>query len=316
MPAGADPIDCLIIGGGPAGLTAALYLARFQRSFMLVDSGESRAAWIPESHNFPVFSNGVAGKQMLALQRSHVARYGVAPVAGRVVALRRTPDDFEAEVDEGRRAPSIIRSRSVLAATGAVDCPPAMPNLASAMRQGLLRYCPICDGYEARGKAVGVIGYGDRGLGEAVFMARSYAKDVTLLTLGDGMALTAEQRGRAEQYRIKLVETPIVALEMEEGRIAAIRMGDGKRHRFDTLYAALGLHVRSELALSLGAAHDDTGALTVDAHNQTSIAGLYAAGDTVSGLNQIVVAMGHAAVAATAMHNRCTQASVCRAKRS
>jgi thioredoxin reductase (NADPH) len=307
--AAADAIDCLIIGGGPAGLTAALYLARFERRFLLVDDGESRAAWIPESHNFPVFSSGVAGKQMLALQRSHLARYGVEPVAGRVVSLRRGPEDFAAEVDEGGQV-RIVRSHTVLAATGAVDCEPAMPDLSAAMRQGLLRYCPICDGYEARGKAVGVIGYGARGLGEAMFLARSYAEDVTLLTLGEGMALTAEQRDRAAQYRIKLVETPIAALEMEAGRVAAIRMGDGKRHRFDTLYAALGLHVRSELARSLGAAHDEAGALTVDAHNQTSVDGLYAAGDTVSGLNQIVVAMGHAAVAATAIHNRCSLASV------
>jgi thioredoxin reductase (NADPH) len=299
-------LDCLIIGGGPAGLTAALYLARFERRFMLVDSGESRAAWIPATHNFPVFSHGVAGTQMLALLQGHVQSYGVERVAGRVSALRRAEEGFEAEVDAGVTAPAPVQARTVLMATGAVDCDPAMPDLAAAMRRGLVRFCPICDGYEARGKAVGVIGYGDRGLGEAEFMARSYADDVTLLTLGEGMALTAEQRDRAARHRIKLVETPIAALEMEDGRIAAIRMGDGRRHRFDTLYAALGLHVRSELALSLGAAHDDAGALIVDAHNQTSVDGLYAAGDTVSGLNQIVVAMGHAAVAATAIHNRCS----------
>jgi thioredoxin reductase (NADPH) len=186
-----------------------------------------------------------------------------------------------------------------------MDCEPAMPDLAAAMQHGLVRYCPICDGYEARGKTVGVIGYGDRGLGEAIFMARSYAQDVSLLTLGEPMALTEAQRARAAEHRITLHETPIAALEMEGGKIAAIRMGDGARLRFDTLYAALGLQVRSDLARALGAAHDDAGALTVDAHNQTSVDGLYAAGDIVSGLNQIVVAMGHAAIAATAIHNRC-----------
>jgi len=300
-----DTVDCLIIGGGPAGLTAALYLARFQRSFVLVDSGKSRAAWITESHNFPVFSNGVAGKQMLALLREHILAYGATPVAGRVISLARCASGFEAGVVAAGGGGQSIRARTVLAATGAVDCEPAMPDLATAMRQGLVRYCPICDGYEARGKSVAVIGRGDRGLGEAVFMARSYAQDVSLLTLGEGMALTEAQRARAAQHRIRLHETPIAALEMEGGKIAAIRMGDGARLRFDTLYAALGLRVRSELARGLGAAHDDAGALTVDAHNQTSVDGLYAAGDSVSGLNQIVVAMGHAAVAATAIHNRC-----------
>jgi thioredoxin reductase (NADPH) len=96
---------------------------------------------------------------------------------------------------------------------------------------------------------------------------------------------------------------------MENSRIAAVRMGDGARFRFDTVYAALGLRVRSELAVALGARHDGNGALLVDAHNETNVPGLFAAGDAVSGLNQIVVAMGHAAVAATAMHNRCVTAS-------
>jgi thioredoxin reductase (NADPH) len=305
MQGGADEqVDCLIIGGGPAGLTAALYLARFERSFVLVDSGESRAAWIPESHNFPVFSHGVSGRRMLALQRAHVATYGVAPVAGHVVSLVRRGDGFEAHV-EAADGGQTLRARTVLAATGAMDCEPAMPDLAAAMRQGLVRYCPICDGYEARGTSVGVIGHGARGLGEAIFMARSYAQDVSLLTLGTGMALTEAQLAQAAQNRITVHETPIAALEMEGGRIAAIRMGDSARYRFDTLYAALGLHVRSELACALGAAHDDSGALRVDAHNQTTVDGLYAAGDIVSGLNQIVVAMGHAAIAATAIHNRC-----------
>jgi thioredoxin reductase (NADPH) len=299
-----DPVDCLIIGGGPAGLTAALYLARFERSFVVVDSGESRVAWIPESHNFPVFSQGVSGKRMLSLQREHVAAYGVAPLAGRVVALERSACGFEARVEAASGDGHTLRARTVLAATGAVDCEPAMPDLAAAMRQGLVRYCPICDGYEARGKAVGVIGRGDQGLREAIFVARSYTRDVSLLTLGQGMALTDSQRALAAQHQIKVHEGPISALEMEDCKIAAIRMS-GERYRFDTLYAALGLHVRSELARSLGAAHDDAGALTVDAHNQTSVDGLYAAGDIVSGLNQIVVAMGHAAIAATAIHNRC-----------
>jgi thioredoxin reductase (NADPH) len=93
---------------------------------------------------------------------------------------------------------------------------------------------------------------------------------------------------------------------MTGDRISALRAG-GVAYQFETLYAALGLHVRTELAVALGAAHGGTGALLVDAHNETSVPGLYAAGDAVHGLNQIVVAMGQAAVAATAIHNRCQE---------
>jgi thioredoxin reductase (NADPH) len=170
------------------------------------------------------------------------------------------------------------------------------------VRQGLLRYCPICDGYEARGQRIGVIGHGARGLGEALFMARTYGSDVTLLTLGTPLA--GEDRPKPAEHGIAVIETPLAALEMAGGQITAVGQ-DGSRHAFDTLYSALGLEVRSGLARALGAEHDAEGALTVDAHGQTSLRGLYAAGDVARGLNQIVVAMGQAAIAATAIHNRC-----------
>jgi len=297
---GTAPLDCLIVGGGPAGLTAALYLARFNRRFALVDSGASRAAWIPSSHNFPVFSSGVAGPDMLARQREHVARYGVTPIAGTVTALEKTGGRFQATV-HGAPGVTHLAARTVLLATGALDIEPELPQLADALRRGLLRYCPICDGYEARGRRVAVIGYGDRGLGEAVFMARTYSHDVTLLTLGQTLRMSPAQQRQVTEHRIKMVADPIEQLDVEGDRITAIRIG-GAEYVFETLYSALGLRVRSELAVALGAEHDEVGALTVDAHNQTTVSGLYAAGDTVRGLNQIVVAMGHAA---TAIHNIC-----------
>lgn len=298
-----DLLDCLIVGGGPAGLTAALYLARFNRRIALVDSGASRAAWIPTSHNFPVFSDGIGGPEMLALQRAHVARYGVAPVAGAITKLRKLPDGFHATIEVEGEARE-LRARRVLLATGSVDIEPELPNLLDAVRRGLIRYCPICDGYEARDKKVAVIGYGDHGLSEAVFMARTYSHDVTLLTLGQPMALDEKEQERVRSHGIKVVEEPIEALEVQGDRIGAVRVG-GREHEFDTLYSALGLTVRSELAVALGAEHDETGSLVFDEHNQTSVRGLYVAGDVARGLNQIVVAMGHAAVAATDIHNRC-----------
>jgi thioredoxin reductase (NADPH) len=149
-----------------------------------------------------------------------------------------------------------------------------------------------------------VIGHGDRGLGEAAFIARTYSDDVTLLTLGQGLRLDAEQQALARRHGIRLVEAPVSGLDLDAGRIAALWLG-GAAERFEVLYSALGLDYRTGLALALGAAHDATGALQVDAHNQTSVKGLYAAGDIVRGLDQIVVAMGHAATAATHIHNRC-----------
>jgi thioredoxin reductase (NADPH) len=305
IPAGV-PLDCLIVGGGPAGLTAALYLARFERRFMVADAGNSRASWIPTSHNIPVFSDGLSGKEILERQREHLARYGCHVAAGTVTSLLKAKGGFAAKVEmPSAGAPIEVRARRVLLATGADDVEPGFPDLPDAVRRGLVRYCPICDGYEARGRRIAVIGHGDRGLGEAVFVARTYSRDVTLLTLGQGMALDAAGFERAAQHGITVVHEPVVDLDIEGSRITVIRTVGGAEHRFEVLYSALGLRIRSELAVALGAEHDGTGALVVDEHNRTTVPGLYAAGGVVRGLDQIVVAMGHGAVAATDIHNRC-----------
>lgn len=294
-------LDALIIGGGPAGLTAALYLARFRRRFLLVDAGAPRAAWIPASHNIPVFAEGIGGPEILARAREHAERYGARILSGTVTGLRCLPDHFLASLGAGQE----IRARRVLLATGALDVEPDLPDLPDAVRRGLVRYCPICDGYESMDRRIAVIGRGDRGLGEAVFIARTYPSDVTLLTLGVPMRLSPDQRETLAQNRVKLVEAPIRALDMRDGRIAALRLQGGEEYCFDILYSALGLKYRSDLAIALGAEHDEAGALAVDGHGQTTVKGLYAAGDIVRGLDQIVVAMGHAAIAATHIHNRC-----------
>lgn len=306
--AGQDmPLDCLIIGGGPAGLTAALYLARFQRRFVVVDSGRSRAAWIPTSHNIPVFADGISGNEILARQRTHLQRYGERTMTGTVTSLEKLHHGFRATIDAGDDCgvPDAVSARRVLIATGADDVEPDLPELPDAIRRGLVRYCPICDGYEAKGKRIAVIGYGDRGLGEAVFVARTYSKDVTLLTLGQGMDLDAGERDRIATHGIAVVSEPVLSLDIEDARISVLRTAGGEEHRFEVLYSALGLKIRSELARGLGAEHDDTGALIVDEHNRTTVSGLYAAGGVVRGLDQVVVAMGHGAIAATDIHNRC-----------
>ena len=300
----ADILDCLIVGGGPAGLTTALYLARFKRQFLVVDSGSPRAAWIPTSHNIPVFAEGISGKDILARARANIGQYGDCILPGTVTGLRRQPDRFIAIVEKEGGGTRQISARRVMLATGAVDIEPDLPDVPNAVQQGLVRYCPICDGYESRDQKIAVIAYGAHGVGEAVFIARTYSDDVTLLTLGQPLELDAAQREKLDQHRIKVVEDPVGSLEIEDNRISAIHFG-GQEHRFDVLYSALGLKYRSDLALALGAEHDSNGSLIVDGHCQTTVRGLYAAGDIVRGADQIVIGMGHAALASIHIHNHC-----------
>lgn len=291
-------LDCLIIGAGPAGLTAAIYLARFRRDIELINGGDSRAALIPRSHNCPGYPDGVSGEELLTRLRAQAQRYRAPLTHGRVETLKREPDYFEAIAD-GRA----IRARSVVLATGAMDIEPELPDVEDAVRRGLLRHCPICDAYEAIGHKVGVIGVGRHALREALFLRR-YTSDVAILTLGWPAELGAAEHGQLAALGIPVIEAPVFHIHIENQRIVSIEMKGGRVLKFDTVYSALGAINRSELAVALGAAVDASKAILVDSHQQTSVPDLYAIGDVVAALNQISVAMGQAAIAAAAIHNR------------
>jgi thioredoxin reductase (NADPH) len=293
-----DDLDCLVIGAGPAGLTAAIYLARFGRRFVVVDGGDSRAAWIPVSRNHAGFPEGVSGPALLRRMREQALRHGARFEFGAVRKLGRAPEGgFVANMGD-----RTIRAHAVLLATGVVDEEPGLPDIADAVRRGLVRQCPICDAYEARGQRVAIIGYGKCSLKEAMLL-RGYTDDLTILTLGRPLEIPGDERDALDAAGVRVVEDPVERLTVEGDRIAGWTMGGGRPERFDTVYSALGRRVRSELAQALGAACDADGALEVDDHQRTTVPGLYAAGDVVRGLAQISVAMGQAAVAATTINN-------------
>lgn len=295
-------LDCVVIGGGPAGLSVAIYLARFRRNIKLIDAGNSRASLIPLSRNYPGFPEGIAGPELLERLRAQALRYGVQVTQGTVDRLEKLDDgDFLVFLgnDLGNKP---IRARTVILASGLRDIEPHMPEIRQAIQRGQIRYCPVCDGYEAIGRKVAVIGYGHHCVREAAFI-RHFTDDLTVLTLGQEMKLSDEDREFLRQKNIRLIEEPIDEISLVGDKIEALRMRSGVAHRFDAIYSMLGIKVRSELAQALCAQCDDDGNLIVDTHLQTSVPGLYAAGDVVSGLNQISIATGHAAIAATAIHN-------------
>ena len=294
----AAPLDCLIVGGGPAGLTAAIYLARFHRRFLLVDAKASRAALIPTSHNHAGFPGGIRGTELLERMTEQALGYGSEIRHGTVSRISGGGDEPFTVLVDGEA----IATRTVLLATGVVDIPPDLPDVAASLEQGLLRYCPICDGYEVSGKKVGVLGHGSSGLNEAIFL-RSFASDVTLLSAGEELLLEAAEAQRAGDAGITLASAPVAALATEEGQVVC-SLRDGGRHSFDAIYAAIGCKPRHELAEQVGATRADESCITTDAHQHTSVDGIFAAGDIVRGLSQISVAMGEAAVAAVAIHNR------------
>jgi thioredoxin reductase (NADPH) len=292
-------LDCVIVGAGAAGLTAATYLARFLRCFAILDGGASRLLLVPVSHNYPGYVGGVHGKDLLARLRAQVAEYGVVVTPGTVAALDRLADgSFIA-----RAGVQQWHARTAILATGVVDIAPDFPEVTQAVAAGFLRFCPICDGFEASGRKVAVIGRGKGGLGEALFV-RHYTPETTLLSVAGPIELDEPDGQRIGRAGLRVVREPIAGLGFSKAQGIHVHLQDGTQERFDVLYAALGVMVNSGLAQLLGAKCTAEGCLIVDRLQQTSVAGLYAAGDIVAGLDQITVAMGQAAIAATAIHNR------------
>lgn len=289
--------DCIVIGGGPAGLTAAIYLARFHLSVMVVEDGRSRACLIPVSHNHAGFPEGIAGAELVRRMSDQAQRYGAEFRAAKAAALSPVAGGFLVSI--GDRS---FHARAVLLATGVVNRRLAMPDDVhdEALFRGLLRYCPICDGYEVTDSDIAILGSDDHALREAEFL-RSYTARVTLISPEETHRLGAEQISRAGDWGIVLADGPIRKFAIDGDRIA-ISLPGGVRH-FDSAYMAIGSDIRSELASAAGAKLAEDGCILVDRHQATSIEGLYAAGDVVLGLDQISNAMGQAGVAATAIRN-------------
>ncbi len=294
-----DILDCLIIGGGPAGLTAAIYLARFHLDILVVDAGKSRASWIPCSHNHAGYPDGINGKELLQLMRSQAQKYGAKIVTDRVTKLER---DEETGLFTATWGSGCETARSVLLATGVTNRKPTMDEDLhdEALSRGLIRYCPICDGYEVTDKKVGVIGSDSHGVAEAMFI-RSYTADVTLIAPDTALRLSEEDQQKLEMAGIKCVDGPAQAVAVDE-KCIVVDTAEG-HHAFDSVYPALGSDTHTQLAQMVNADLSEDDCIKVDDHQRCNVPGLYAAGDVVIGLDQISHAMGEGGVAATTIRN-------------
>jgi thioredoxin reductase (NADPH) len=285
--------DAVIIGAGPAGLTAATYLGRFRRPTVVIDMQESRARWIPKSHNMPGFSQGISGQELLTQLRGQAELYGAKIRSSHVDSLTRIDGGFELHLGA-----ETLQSRYILLATGVRDHLPPLQGVAEAILRSVVRVCPICDGFEAIGKNIAIISDNQRGEREAEFLT-TYSDRVTLLSIGETSASRVRELNAAG---VKVVHAAWPQFDIRESALH-VRTTDGPLV-FDAVYSALGCTPLDRLASNLGAELDPNKTLVVNQHQQTSVPCLYAAGDVVRGLNQIAVAAAEGAIAATVIHNQ------------
>jgi thioredoxin reductase (NADPH) len=200
-------VDCLVIGGGPAGLTAALYLARFRLTVQVIDRGSAgRAASIPLTRNYSGFPDGIAGRDLVRRIEEQAVRYGARISTGEVTTMERSGDAFRCRTADG-----LIEASAVILATGIRDIPPPIDDHLhdAALAAGLIRYCPICDGLEVTGRRVAVIGRGAHAVREATFI-RGYTDDVTLLAWDGVTDLDATQRADLWQSGVAVVDGAVI----------------------------------------------------------------------------------------------------------
>ena len=285
--------DVIVVGAGPAGLTAATYLRRFHRSCLVLHAGDSRAHWIPESNNCPGFPQGVSGVELLRRMKAQAAGFGTRFGEALVDGIELHEEGFVLSA-QGRQ----WRARCVILATGLSDKLPDVPWAQEALACGAMRLCSICDAYEASDSRIGVYGPSESIAAHGLFL-RSYSEHVFLLP---------SDAADADGFR-----------EAREAGVQVLAAGgsldfDGERCRYvaphggttvlDSVYPFLGSYTTAGMAAAIGAVLSETGELIVDAQQMTNVPNLFAIGDVVSGLNQISVAVGQAAIAATCVHKR------------
>lgn len=293
--------DVAVVGGGPAGLTAAIWLARYLHSVVLIDSGDPRN-WETRGVNGFLGHPRIRPTELRALGREECRQYGVALVDDIVNGAYKLDDDeFRLAMKSGNEA----RARRVLLAIGIRDIWPEIPGLAHVYGQSA-HVCPDCDGYEARGKKIVVIGNGRRAVGMALNLA-TWTRDLIICTNGEPPEMDLpEYCQKLDALNIPVMSEPIVRVVCEGGAIHSLELRDGMHLDAEKIFFAIGQFPADDagtlLSLQLGCDRDEEGHVLIDEHYHTSVHNVFAAGDIVPGPQLAITAASDGAIAALAIH--------------
>ncbi len=287
--------DVAIVGGGPAGLSAALILGRCRRSVLLCDNGRPRNY---ASHRLDGFltRDGIDPKEIRRLGREQLARYDTVQVLeADVVDAGTTDGGFKVTLADFRT----FRARKLLIATGMVDNLPPIHGFEDFYGSSAF-HCPYCDGYEVREQPIAIYGKGDGGRGLALELT-AWSDDVVLCTDGPSQ-LPSHQIAHFARNGIPVREEPITALEGEDGILQRVRFADGSALERRALFFICGERQHSDLAQKLGCAFSNKNAVETGRFEKTDLPGLYVAGDCAKSVQLAIIAAAHGAEAAFAIN--------------
>jgi thioredoxin reductase len=285
--------DVVVIGGGSAGLSAAMVLARAQRKVLVVDGGEPRNAPATHMHGF-LSRDGMPPSELLAVGRQEVRAYGGDLLGGRVDALVRRGDGFAAGLSGGMP----VTARRVLVATGLRDELPNVAGLRERWARDVL-HCPYCHGYEVRGERVGVLGWSPEAARYAQIV-RQWSDDVVLFA--SSVDLSDDEREQLTARGIGIVDGQVERVIVEDDRLRAVGLVDGRSVARDVVFVPPRFVPNNEVLVQLGCAIDDAGWVVTDPNGTTSVAGVWAAGNVRNPRAQVITAAGEGSTAAIAIN--------------
>jgi thioredoxin reductase (NADPH) len=300
-------VDCsrevIIVGGGLAGLSAAIYLGRALRDVLVIDAGESLALWEPEVQNYLGFPECIEGRELLRRGRQQAENYGADFVCEEIERISKRDRVFHLK---GKKLE--FECERLLLATGVYHLPPKIPSVNECVGKSVF-FCKDCDGYRVQGKRVIIAGNNNEAVDYALAIM-IYTECVTLLTNGEVPHWDERHERCLREYKVPILVEKIVRLEHKDGCIRNITLASGNKIAADCLFTTRGDVFHNDLARQLGANLDEGGQILVDCEQKTTVPGLFAAGCVTPANCQMIIAAGQGATAAQTINREIFEQSL------